>query len=142
MKHAPPTFFLIELFTGLKREPGGDRIRCIFNGTEEKIELTDELKQKDLFFNIYKKEKGVGAYRHYTMNLERTKQVKDAYVDVVTKGDLSSLRWLELDRNWKDDPDARIININYAALNFKDVMVATGRVPLSGKRNFSGILPD
>lgn len=77
----------------------------------------------------------MGAYRHYAIDLGRTKQVQDAYVDVVTKGDLSSLKWLELDRNWKDDPNAQIININYAALNFKDVMVATGRVPLSG-RNF------
>lgn len=131
-----PTNGLIGMANCLKREPGGDRIRCIFNATDEIIELNEELKQKDLFFNIYKKDKNgdkiTGGYRHYTMNLEKTKIVKDAYVDVMTKGDLSSLRWLELDRNWKDDPNAKIVLINYAALNFKDVMVATGRVPLSG----------
>ena len=118
-----PTNGLIGMANCIKREPGGDRVRCIFNATDEQIELNDDLKQKDLFFNIYKKNKGVGSYRHYVMNLEKTKIVKDAYVDVLTKGDLSSLRWLELDRTWKDDPKARRVLINYAALNFKDVMV-------------------
>lgn len=119
-----PVSGLVGLANCLRREPNTECIRCLQNGTNEKIELTDEIKRKDLFFNIYQKDvNNIGSYRYYSMNLDKTKTVKDAYVDVITKGDLSSLRWLELDRNWKDNPNEKIIQINYAALNFKDVMV-------------------
>jgi len=44
----------------------------------------------------------------------------------MTKGDLSSLRWTSAENRVKNDPEYEVA---FAALNFRDVMLASGRLP-------------
>ena len=53
-------------------------------------------------------------------------------MDVLTRGDLSSLQWIESPLkyfNSADHPDHQLCRVHYAALNCRDVMLATGTLP-------------
>ena len=53
-------------------------------------------------------------------------------MNVVTRGDLSSLRWMESDLKFfspSTDSSQELCSVQYAALNFRDIMLATGRLP-------------
>jgi len=55
-----------------------------------------------------------------------------AFVNVLTPGDLSSLQWIESPLKHftsTDQPDHQLCRVHYAALNFRDVMLATGKLP-------------
>jgi len=55
-----------------------------------------------------------------------------AYVNVLTRGDLSSLRWIESPLKYfdsTDHPDQQLCAVHYTALNFRDIMLATGKLP-------------
>lgn len=53
-----------------------------------------------------------------------------AYVNVVTRGDLSSLRWIvsPLRHFQTTDPNVLLCKVYYASLNFRDIMLATGKL--------------
>jgi len=54
-----------------------------------------------------------------------------AYVNVLTRGDLSSLQWIESPLKYFDPTqrqDHQLCRVHYAALNFRDVMLATGKL--------------
>lgn len=87
----------------IMREPGGANARLVFiqDAKSEKFSTSSEFYSqqlvKDLVMNVLKN--GVwGSYRHIT--LENTidggkLQVEHAYINALTRGDLSSLRWIE-----------------------------------------------
>jgi len=55
-----------------------------------------------------------------------------AYVNVLTRGDLSSLHWIESPLryfNAADHPDQQLCRVHFTALNFRDIMLATGKLP-------------
>jgi len=55
-----------------------------------------------------------------------------AFVNVLTRGDLSSLHWIESPLkffNPADHPHRQLCHVHYTALNFRDVMLATGKLP-------------
>jgi len=55
-----------------------------------------------------------------------------AYVNVLTRGDLSSLQWIESPLKYfsaADHPHKCECHVHCAALNFRDVMLATGKLP-------------
>lgn len=54
-----------------------------------------------------------------------------AYVNVLTRGDLSSLRWISspLRHFCSGDSNVRLCRVSYSSLNFRDVMLATGKLP-------------
>lgn len=54
-----------------------------------------------------------------------------AYVNVLTRGDLSSLRWISspLRHFCGGDANVRPCRVSYSSLNFRDVMLATGKLP-------------
>lgn len=60
--------------------------------------------------------------------------VEHAYVNALTKGDLSSFSWIEgpLSRQLPDPQDKRVelCSVYYAAINFHDVMLCTGKLPV------------
>ncbi|XP_062589750.1 fatty acid synthase-like [Saccostrea cucullata] len=119
----------------LRREVGGPNIRCIVNNTVGKssLNLTEEvftvLQEKNLVMNIYRD--GVwGSFRHLPIQEDKyieKKPSSHAYVNVLTRGDLSSLHWIESPLRLKTSMS--LCSVNYAALNFRDVMLATGRLP-------------
>ena len=55
-----------------------------------------------------------------------------AFVNVLTRGDLSSLHWIESPLRYfssADHPQHQLCRVHYTALNFRDVMLATGKLP-------------
>lgn len=55
-----------------------------------------------------------------------------AYVNVLTRGDLSSLRWIASPLKYFDsslEPDKELCTVHYTSLNFRDIMLATGKLP-------------
>ena len=140
---------VVGLVNSLRKEDGGSNIRCLFNPVDENNNNPDEsfcmkeLMAKDLTMNIVKNGQ-LGSYRFQQVDDVRTrKPVEDAYLDVATKGDLSSLTFFKS----KEQKVATLNSIHpghqhqhnsvtmtkyqiyYSALNFKDIMVASGRIP-------------
>ena len=59
-------------------------------------------------------------------------ETEAAYVNVLTRGDLSSLRWIESPLKYFDKADnltKELCTVAYTALNFRDIMLATGKLP-------------
>lgn len=54
-----------------------------------------------------------------------------AYVNVLTRGDLSSLRWISspLQKDVLNNSKVQCCRIYYSSLNFRDIMLATGKLP-------------
>lgn len=130
---------LIGLVNCLRREPGCDNVRCCIDLSSDSntfANLSRELLDKDMVMNVFKD--GVsGTFRHTLLEeeLEERADTEHAYVDIRTKGDMSSFRWLENStKYWKSMPssqrgeDETLCTVYYAPLNFKDVMIASGRI--------------
>ncbi|KAI1292128.1 Fatty acid synthase [Halotydeus destructor] len=134
----PQTSGILGLVTCLRQEPGGNRIRCIYNrGKPEAVNFKQDpycdLLKADLVQNVIQ-DGVVGSYRH--INLETVKndgvvETEHAYLNVLTRGDLSTLKWVEAQhKHWTVDGDfEKLAYVYYAPLNFRDVMLATGKLP-------------
>ena len=132
---------IVGLVNCLRKEQGGQRVRCLFRppgegrpGEDLKC-ISADLQRKDLVMNVYRNG-AFGSYRHFLVDdIETFGPSEFAFLDMKTKGDLSSMRWVEADHKfWYTLPptlkakDEILCSIYYSALNFKDVMVATGRI--------------
>ncbi|CAH1958955.1 unnamed protein product [Acanthoscelides obtectus] len=128
---------LIGMVNCLKQEPGGGNIRSVF--LQDKTAPTFTIKayesqlKKDLVHNVLKN-KVWGCYRHLQLdhyNDSGKLQVEHAYINTLTRGDLASLRWIEgpLGHYKGDDPKTELCHVYYAPLNFRDIMLATGKLP-------------
>jgi len=128
---------LVGLVNCLRREPGCQNVRCYLNpSSQESMVIPDDIIKKDLVINVIQ-EKGNGSFRHSLIeNTEIKAPSSHAYVDIKTKGDLSSFRWMENNTKYFDvTPTAcrvssseTLVKVSYASLNFKDVMIASGRI--------------
>ncbi|RDD36517.1 Fatty acid synthase [Trichoplax sp. H2] len=121
----------------LRKEPGGENIRCVFNaqlnGSSPDIKLTQEMKniqRRDLAMNIHRNGK-LGSFRHLFVRKGESSELtnEQAYVNVVTRGDLSSLRWFASSKHAQPKSDEGSYYIYYAPLNFRDIMLAAGKLP-------------
>lgn len=56
---------------------------------------------------------------------------EQAYVNVLTRGDLSSLRWISspLRHFVSSNSNVQLCRVYYSSLNFRDIMLATGKLP-------------
>ncbi|CAK1589941.1 unnamed protein product [Parnassius mnemosyne] len=127
---------LLGLVNCLRKEPGGEIVYGLmitdpsappFNPD---LELYEEQLDKDLAINVYQDGQW-GTYRHLLLGPLEVVQANHAYVNTTTVGDLSSLRWLEgpiREDTTIKDPEQVLIHVYCSALNFRDVMTATGRV--------------
>lgn len=130
---------LIGLVNCLKQEPGGNHIRCIFQTEKAPINFTkspyNEILNNDLVVNVIKDDNQLGTFRHFSMkNLEEYayKETEHAFLNVMTRGDLSSLRWFEADhKHFVQTPQSaeQLCQVYFAPLNFRDIMLATGKLP-------------
>ncbi|GFS78340.1 fatty acid synthase [Nephila pilipes] len=129
---------IIGLVNCLRQEPGGTNVRCMFTskGTPKlpefnlKNQFYQEILEKDLTMNVFKRGSW-GTYRHLKMSedLERV-DTKHAYLNVLTRGDLSSLVWIDSPlKYFKKPTDSVLCQVYYAPLNFRDVMLASGKLP-------------
>lgn len=59
-------------------------------------------------------------------------EVEHAYINTLTRGDLSSLSWVESPNKYFDlmelPSDVHLCSVYYAPLNFRDIMIASGRL--------------
>ena len=134
-----PTNGIIGFVNCLRKEPNGHRVRCIFNyDFEDKnnsdllknSELLESIVKKNLVMNVLKSGDRAGSFRHFTIDLnENSVPSEHCYLNVQTKGDLSSFKWFEAQHKYwplgKKDNE-QLIDVYYAPLNFRDIMLATG----------------
>ncbi|XP_049879210.1 fatty acid synthase-like [Pectinophora gossypiella] len=127
---------LLGLVNCLRREPGGEVIHGFLIADPSAppfnpdLEIYEVQLDKDLAINVLQDGQW-GTYRHLLLGDLSTVKATHAFVNTVTIGDLSSLRWLEgpLRENHQfKDPEKILIHVYCSALNFRDVMTATGRV--------------
>ncbi|CAG9791214.1 unnamed protein product [Diatraea saccharalis] len=127
---------LLGLVNCLRREPGGEVVYAMLIADPSAppfnpdVEMYEEQLDKDLAINIFQDGQW-GTYRHLLLGDLDTVQANHAYVNTITIGDLSSLRWLEgpiRPNQVFKNPESVFLSAYCAALNFRDVMTATGRV--------------
>uniref|UniRef100_A0A8C2GMU5 Fatty acid synthase n=1 Tax=Cyprinus carpio TaxID=7962 RepID=A0A8C2GMU5_CYPCA len=110
----------------LRQEPGGNRIRSDAD-VPSLVPTQKEMKallKKDLVMNVYRDGQW-GVFRHQLLTQEQ------AYVNVLTRGDLSSLRWIAspLRHFIPSNPNVQLCRVYFSSLNFRDIMLATGKLP-------------
>uniref|UniRef100_A0AAN0MN29 Fatty acid synthase n=1 Tax=Bubalus bubalis TaxID=89462 RepID=A0AAN0MN29_BUBBU len=131
---------VVGLVNCLRKEPDGHRIRCVLvsnlNSTSpipetdpKSLELQKVL-QSDLVMNVYR-DGAWGAFRHFPLEQDKPEeQTEHAFINVLTRGDLSSIRWVcsPLRHSRPTAPGVQLCTIYYASLNFRDIMLATGKL--------------
>uniref|UniRef100_A0A8C2CHT2 Fatty acid synthase n=1 Tax=Cyprinus carpio TaxID=7962 RepID=A0A8C2CHT2_CYPCA len=132
---------VVGLVNCLRQEPGGNRIRCAFVSNLSKgaevpslVPTQKEMKtllKKDLVMNVYRDGQW-GIFRHQLLTQDLSEELTEqAYVNVLTRGDLSSLRWIAspLCHFVPSNPNVQLCRVYYSSLNFRDIMLATGKLP-------------
>ncbi|XP_042639485.1 fatty acid synthase [Orycteropus afer afer] len=131
---------ILGLVNCLRKEPGGHRVRCILVSnlsSTSPVPSMDpgspelqKLLQKDLVMNVYR-DGAWGAFRHFPLEQGKPEeQTEHAFVNVLTRGDLSSIRWVcsPLRHAGPSTPGTQLCRVYYASLNFRDIMLATGKL--------------
>ncbi|KAH8255859.1 hypothetical protein KR032_009533 [Drosophila birchii] len=122
---------VIGLVKCLRKEPDGNLVRCFFidDKSAPEFDLNNQfyLEQLELglAFNIYRNG-AWGTFRHLPL-LKTEKKIPRSdhiYGNIIQRGDLSTLKWLEGPLS----PQKCKIKVAYSSLNFRDVMLATGRL--------------
>lgn len=89
------------------------------------------LMKKDLVMNVFRDGQW-GSFRHLPLTTGQMLPVEHAYVNVLTRGDLSSLRWVESPLKFfsaEAQPEKDLCSVSFTSLNFRDIMLATGKLP-------------
>ncbi|XP_055593802.1 fatty acid synthase-like [Uranotaenia lowii] len=125
---------VIGLVNCIRKEPKLQGVRCVFldDPTLPAFDLSKPFYAKQLglglAINVFR-DGHWGSYRHALLPpAMRTKSVKHhCYANCFNKGDLSSMMWF--DGKWNEPGgDSNICTVSVCSLNFRDVMIATGRI--------------
>ncbi|KAG5306378.1 FAS synthase, partial [Pseudoatta argentina] len=134
------TLGLVGFMTCIRRETGGANARYVFiqDKNAPKFDLSArfymEQLDKGLMTNVLKGGQW-GSYRHLPLDQQNnvsSLQVEHAYVNTLTRGDLSSLRWIEGPLSYyrpDNSSNMKLCSVYYAPLNFRDIMLASGKLP-------------
>uniref|UniRef100_A0A4W5R3G1 Fatty acid synthase n=1 Tax=Hucho hucho TaxID=62062 RepID=A0A4W5R3G1_9TELE len=125
----------------LRQEPGGNRIRCAFVSDLCESTVAPTLQpthssmrsvlEGDLCMNVFR-DGHWGVFRHQLLSPDLSEELTEqAYVNVLTRGDLSSLCWIAspLRHFVASSPHVQLCLVYYSSLNFRDIMLATGKLP-------------
>ncbi|XP_011203074.2 fatty acid synthase [Bactrocera dorsalis] len=122
---------IIGLVNCLRKEPDGNLISCFYidDNNAPAFDLANSFYNSQyalgLAINVYYQGQW-GSYRHLQLLCHESPQPRSDHIygNVMQRGDLSTLCWLEgpLDINKCS------VRIVYSSLNFRDVMLATGRL--------------
>ncbi|XP_019359228.1 PREDICTED: fatty acid synthase isoform X1 [Gavialis gangeticus] len=132
-----PTSGIMGLMTCLRQEPGGHRIRSLFVSnldssspvppTSPSDSEMQKILQRDLVMNVYRDGKW-GSFRHLLLEQGQSQALTEyACVNTLMRGDLSSLRWIA--SPLCHYPSTKLCKVYYASLNFRDIMLASGKLP-------------
>ncbi|XP_077259705.1 LOW QUALITY PROTEIN: fatty acid synthase-like, partial [Temnothorax americanus] len=124
---------LLGLINCLRKEPGGEIIRSVFiqDNKAPGFSLQEPLYMKqlqlDLPINVIRSGNVWGSYRHFPLPSLEPKLVQSARVKQLVQGDLTTLCWMQyhIPSHIKRED---LVNVIYAPLNFKDIMLATGKM--------------
>ncbi|XP_023313671.1 fatty acid synthase-like [Trichogramma pretiosum] len=126
---------LMGLVNCLRQEPGGELVRglLIQDPKAPPFSLTNPMYarhlDKDLAVSVLRENGVWGSYRHLPLPTPKREPVRHALASQLVRGDLSSLAWLEGPiQKGSRHPD--LVNIFYASINFKDVMLASGKLAI------------
>ena len=127
------------LTKSLRFENGGHKIRCVIDHRlKNTINFQEpeyaQLLRQDFPFNVYDETQGKwGGYVNFYTDIEEVattkEEPKDVYLKPLKPGDLSSLVWAESHIPYQKTRST-LIDVYYSPLNFKDVMHATGNLPM------------
>nr|XP_033193891.1 fatty acid synthase [Bombus vancouverensis nearcticus] len=132
-------FGMVGFMNCMLNEDGGAKASYVFiqDKNMPKFNLNDKFYAKQLdkqmFANILKGGQW-GCYKHIELDQqnESSLQVEHAYINALNRGDLSSLRWIESPLSYyqlEKFPNTELCSVYYAPLNFRDIMLATGKLP-------------
>ncbi|KYM97697.1 Fatty acid synthase [Cyphomyrmex costatus] len=119
----------------LRKEPGGELVRGVLIQDMEapKFSLEDpfyiEQLQKDMTINVLRSNKCWGSYRHLKLPQLEVKPVPTARIYQTVRGDLSTFCWKENNLSVSCCRE-NLVHIVYSSLNFRDVMLATGKLTI------------
>ena len=143
---------IVGLTKSLRLEEGGERIRCIVDFTSSKVDINDpkyqEVIQRDLTINIYDRDLNCWGFNQpipITNEELVPRPSRYAYLRSLKQGDMSSLTWVESDlKTIRDENnnmtrEGKLIDVHYSALNFRDIMFASGQLDSEA---IPGIHPD
>ncbi|XP_059181217.1 LOW QUALITY PROTEIN: fatty acid synthase [Centropristis striata] len=132
---------IVGMVNCLRQEPGGNRIRCAFVSNLNESSASPVLQpahqslqsvlEGDLSMNVFRDGQW-GVFRHQIIHQDLNEELTEmAYVNVLTRGDLSSLRWIAspLRHFVSNNPNVQLCRVHYSSLNFRDIMLATGKLP-------------
>ncbi|KAI8423484.1 hypothetical protein MSG28_012600 [Choristoneura fumiferana] len=132
---------VLGLGTCLHYEAGGDKLRVYYLPDAKDVFDPDSPAyraqiQQDLSFNVLRA--GIwGTYRHLLVDnpVHEQTQVEHAYVNTLTRGDLSSVCWIESDLKHattvSQPAKTDLCRVYCAPINYRDIMLATGKLPLN-----------
>ena len=125
---------ILGLINCIRKEPNGEKLKCFFidDKAAPRFDINDPFYESQLKLGLATnvlKDGQWGSYRHVLINQakESKPRVSHCYTNCLVKGDLSTLTWLHgplsLEKLKQDH-----VRIQYASLNFRDVMLATGKI--------------
>ncbi|KMQ91967.1 fatty acid synthase [Lasius niger] len=125
---------LVGFMTCIRREIANVRYVFIQDCNAPKFDLSSQFYaqqlEKGLMANVLK-EGQWGSYRHLQLDQRTDVRVEHAYVNARTTGDLSSLEWIQSPLTYCQTELNRLCSVYYASLNFRDIMLAIGRLSTS-----------
>ncbi|KAL2715899.1 fatty acid synthase-like [Vespula squamosa] len=131
---------LLGFINCLRKEPGGNIFRAVLIQDLKapkfslKLPLYSEQLETDLVINVLRPGNTWGSYRHQLLSSREPRLTYHAIINQLSHGDLSTIRWVEGPIT-KDYQNEDLVSIHYASLNFKDVMLSTGKItPEIGSR--------
>ncbi|XP_039308603.1 fatty acid synthase isoform X2 [Solenopsis invicta] len=124
---------LLGFINCLRKEPDGELVRGVLIQDKDasKFSLQDpfyvQQLQKDMTINVLRSNSTWGSYRHLRLPRPEAKLVPSANICQMVRGDLSTFQWTEnnVPAEFHRETQIRVV---YAPLNFKDVMLATGKL--------------
>jgi fatty acid synthase len=125
---------ILGLVTCIRKEPILKDLQCVFIDDPEapSFDLNHPFYAKQLklglSINVFRYGEW-GSYRHLPMIQKNEPPSTSDYLfaNILTKGDLSSFRWLKGTIESSNEGE-EIVSVKYAALNFRDVLIATGKL--------------
>lgn len=125
---------ILGLVNCIRKEPNGDRLKCVFidDIKAPKFDVDNPFYHAQLklgLATLVLRNGKWGSYRHLQVQAakELRPRIGHFYLNSLVKGDLSTLRWLNGPLNSKR-LNRDHVRIQYASLNFRDVMLATGKI--------------
>ncbi|KAG4069737.1 hypothetical protein HA402_003178 [Bradysia odoriphaga] len=124
---------IMGLVNCIRKEPNGNRVSCVFINDDNAppFSLDDPFYKEQLklglAINVFKNGQW-GSYRHLELmqKIDEKSHRNHCYANVLQRGDLSTLTWIEGSIDVVKTQS--LVNIQYASLNFRDIMLATGRL--------------